>query len=97
LTNHEAVTSDHRNAVAVPPPPVPSGQEHTHDAKGGPPALEPYVDPKAAARFLSISCRRVLDMARAGILPAHPLADGQRHTWRFLLSELAAWLRARVN
>lgn len=49
---------------------------------------ERFVDSAAAAEFLSIKPRRVLDMARAGALPAHPLGDGKRRVWRFRLSEL---------
>jgi hypothetical protein len=31
----------------------------------------------------------VLEMARAGEIPAHPIGRGKRKTWRFRLSELA--------
>jgi Helix-turn-helix domain len=50
---------------------------------------EPFVTPKEAALFLCLTVRRVLEMARSGQLPAHPLGVGKRHTWRFRLSELA--------
>jgi hypothetical protein len=53
---------------------------------------EPFIDADAAARFLSITRRRVLDLARGGMLPAHPIGRGSRHVWRFRLSELAAAL-----
>jgi hypothetical protein len=53
---------------------------------------EKYVDADAAAEFLSIKPRRVLDMARAGLLPGHPLGTGTRRLWRFRLSELEASL-----
>jgi hypothetical protein len=33
--------------------------------------------------------------AREGKIPAHPLNDGSHRDWRFLISELDAWLRAR--
>ncbi|PYX38366.1 MAG: hypothetical protein DMG75_04120, partial [Acidobacteria bacterium] len=46
---------------------------------------------------LSIHRRTLLQMARTGFVPAHPLGDGTRKLWRFLLSELDAWLRGRVN
>lgn len=49
---------------------------------------ERFVDAASAAEFLSITPRRVLDMARAGLLPAHPLSIGLRREWRFRLSEL---------
>lgn len=50
---------------------------------------EPFVTAKEAAQFLCLTVRRVLEMARSGQLPAHPLGTGKRHTWRFRLSELA--------
>jgi len=52
-------------------------------------APEPFVTAKEAARFLCITVRRVLEMARVGKLPGHPIGPGKRHTWRFRLSELA--------
>jgi hypothetical protein len=55
--------------------------------------LEPFVDAARAADFLSITPRRLLDMARTGELPAHPLGSGGRKTWRFLLSELHDYFR----
>ena len=58
---------------------------------------EYFVDADEAARFLKINPRTLLQMARNGSVPAHPLGDGARKTWRFLLSELAEWLRRRVH
>ena len=58
---------------------------------------EYYVDAAEAARFLSIHPRTLQQMARAGIVPAHPLGCGPRRFWRFLLSELDDWLRARID
>jgi hypothetical protein len=51
---------------------------------------EPFVDADHAAKFLALPRRRILDLARAGILPAHPIGDGSRRIWRFRLRELAA-------
>lgn len=51
--------------------------------------FEPFVDADEAAGFLSITRRRVLELARAGKLTGHHLGDGLRHIWRFRLSELA--------
>jgi excisionase family DNA binding protein len=51
--------------------------------------IEPFVAADTAARFLSITRRRVLQMARAGEIPAHPIGRGKRKQWRFRLSELA--------
>jgi excisionase family DNA binding protein len=50
---------------------------------------EPFVDANTAAEFLVITRRRVLEMARAGEIPAHPIGGGKRKIWRFRLSELA--------
>jgi excisionase family DNA binding protein len=50
---------------------------------------EPFVTPQEAAAFLRLSTRRILEMARSGQLPAHPLGIGRRHRWRFRLGELA--------
>ena len=51
--------------------------------------IEPFVDAETAAEFLCVTRRRVLEMARAGEIPAHPMGRGKRKTWRFRLSELA--------
>jgi hypothetical protein len=59
-------------------------------------SLESYVDGEVAAKFLSMPVRRLLEYARSGRLPAHPFPDRQRNTWRFLLSELDAWMRGQV-
>jgi hypothetical protein len=51
--------------------------------------IEPFVDALQAAEFLVIRPRRLLELARAGDIPAHPIGRGKRKTWRFRLSELA--------
>lgn len=62
-----------------------------------PETLEPFVDADDAAKFLSLPRRRVLELARDGKLPAHPIGDGGRRIWRFRLSELAAAITSRQN
>jgi len=52
--------------------------------------IEPFVDALQGAEFLAIRRRRLLEMARSGEIPAHPIGRGRRRTWRFRLSELAA-------
>jgi hypothetical protein len=51
--------------------------------------IEPFVAADVAAKVLCISRRRLLEMARAKDIPAHPIGHGRRKTWRFRLSELA--------
>jgi hypothetical protein len=55
--------------------------------------LEKFVDATEAGRFLSLKPRRILELARAGQLPAYPLGAGLRRIWRFRLSELATALQ----
>jgi hypothetical protein len=57
-----------------------------------PQPLEGFVDADEAGKFLSLNRRRILELARAGKLPAHPIGDGARRIWRFRFSELAAAL-----
>jgi excisionase family DNA binding protein len=58
---------------------------------------EPYVSSDEAAEFLKLNPRTVQRLAREGAIPAHPFGERSRKTWRFLLSELDAWMRAKVN
>jgi len=52
---------------------------------------ESFVDVSTAAEFLSITNRRVLELTRAGKLPAHPLdPNSQKKQWRYRLSELSS-------
>ena len=51
--------------------------------------FEPLVDERVIARFLQVTPRRVLEMARKGQIPAHPLGS-KRRTWRFRVSEVNA-------
>jgi|SRR3954454_21052866 Helix-turn-helix domain len=51
-------------------------------------SFEPFVDERIIARFLQIAPRRVLEMARKGELPSHPIGR-TRKTWRFRVSEVA--------
>lgn len=51
---------------------------------------EPFVDADVVAEFLSVERRMVLDWARAGVIPGHPLGFGCRRIWRFRISEVVA-------
>ena len=60
--------------------------------------FEPYVAAEEAAAFLKITPRRIKEMARAGTVPAHAVdPNAERKEWRFLLSELSAWMRANSS
>jgi hypothetical protein len=58
--------------------------------------FEPFVDARKAAQFVSLRTRRLLQLAREGSIPAHPIGNGQRRVWRFRLSEIASALDARA-
>jgi len=57
---------------------------------------ERFVDADEAGKFLSLTRRRILELARARKLPGHPIGDGARRVWRFRLSELAAAVAKNV-
>lgn len=55
------------------------------------------LTPTAAAKFLGLDEKTITRWARQGYLPAHPLGEGKRKFWRFLVSELTEWLVAKNN
>jgi hypothetical protein len=59
---------------------------------------EPFVSADAAAQFLSVTRRHVLELARRGIPGAYALGTGTtRKLWVFRLSELAAAIARRTQ
>jgi excisionase family DNA binding protein len=62
------------------------------DSTANPMAFESFIGPGEAAHFLSCTPRHLLRMARAMEIPAHPLRRGSRNQWRFLRSELSAYM-----
>ena len=57
---------------------------------------ERFVSADEAARFLSVTRRYVLELARSGIHGAYPIGTGTtRKIWVFRLSELAAFIVTR--
>jgi len=58
---------------------------------------EAFVDVVQAAEFVKYNRKTVLRLARQGSIPAHPLTGSKRRKWRFLISELDAWTRGKVN
>jgi hypothetical protein len=62
-----------------------------HTAAPPPSMPEPFVSASEAARFLSVTRRYLLELARRGIAGGYPLGTGtKRKIWVFRLSELAA-------
>lgn len=62
------------------------------------PEHESFVDAAAVGDFLQLRRRRVLELARQGVIPAYPLGTGSRRVWRFRLSEVVTALgSSRVN
>jgi len=59
---------------------------------------EPFVSADAAARFLSITRRHLLELARRGIAGSYPIGTGnERKTWIFRLSELSTAIAGRTR
>lgn len=61
------------------------------------PGPERFIDACQAADFVKLNRKTLLRFARQGSIPAHPLTGNKRRKWRFLISELDAWARAKVN
>src|SRR5712691_50687 len=50
---------------------------------------EPFVTADEIAAHLKTTRRQVLDMARKGLIPAHPICHGSRRKmWRFKVGEV---------
>lgn len=78
----------------------PAGQADAHRSGNPGFQLEHFQDAIIAAEYLHCSRKHVLRLSRLGLIPAHPISFGRRVTWRYLLSELHAWVlsnRAPVN
>ena len=58
------------------------------------PVRESFVDAARAASFLDMRRKTLLDFARNGKLPAHPIGFGQRRMWKFRISELECWMKS---
>lgn len=60
--------------------------------------LERFVDAEEAAQFVGMHPKTLERLARKGTVPGHPIGEGyRRKRWRFLMSELDLWLRARIG
>jgi excisionase family DNA binding protein len=60
------------------------------------PVYEPYVDARAAARFLGMHWKTIQRLARQHSLPAYPFSGTQRMQWKFRISELDKWAKSRL-
>jgi excisionase family DNA binding protein len=59
-------------------------------------ATRRFLDADEASHFLGgLNARTVTRWAREGYLPAYPIGEGKRRLWRFLKSDLEAWMLAR--
>jgi excisionase family DNA binding protein len=59
--------------------------------------MEPFVSAIEVAKYLDLSPRTVAKMAREGRLPAHRISGSKRKTWRFLISEVSAFLASGMQ
>lgn len=59
--------------------------------------MEPFIDSERAAAFLSMRRKTLLNLARQGKLPGHPIGSGKRRMWKFRISELDQWMLTDVN
>lgn len=55
------------------------------------------MTPTEAAAYLGLDVKTITRWARQGQIPAHPLGEGKRKFWRFLLHELTEWLGSKTN
>jgi excisionase family DNA binding protein len=59
-------------------------------------AARRFLTPVEASVFLGgLNSRTVTRWAREGYLPAFPVGEGKRRLWRFLESDLEAWMLSR--
>jgi len=59
---------------------------------------EPFVSAQEAAKFVGISRRFLIELARRGITGAYPIGTGElRKTWVFRLSELATAIGRKTD
>lgn len=55
------------------------------------------LDAVEAAKIMGMNSRTLVLWARRGYVPAHPLGEGKRRTWRFFESELLEWVERQRN
>ncbi len=58
--------------------------------------FEPFVSADAVACYVGIERRQVMQLTRAGKLPAYPLdPEAKRKAWRYKLSEVEAMISGK--
>jgi hypothetical protein len=55
------------------------------------------LDSRGAAAHLLLDETTITRWARRGYIPAHPLGEGKRKSWRFFKEELDDWLLGSDN
>jgi excisionase family DNA binding protein len=74
----------------------PSGLIDSICAAGDEASSRRFLTPDEASQFLGgLNSRTVTRWAREGYLPAYPIGEGKRRLWRFLETDLEAWMIAR--
>jgi excisionase family DNA binding protein len=68
-----------------------------HEVTVDSPTMESFVTAAEVAKYLSLSPRTVAKMAREGRLPAHRISGSERKTWRFRISEVAAFVSSGMQ
>lgn len=53
---------------------------------------EPFINADEAAEFLRMKRLRIMRLAKAGRIPAHPFPRGRGNDWFFLKSELHGFI-----
>jgi excisionase family DNA binding protein len=56
-----------------------------------------FINPREAAAFLGLDDKTITRWARKGYIPAHPMGEGKRKSWRFVEQELSDWLMKSTN
>jgi hypothetical protein len=56
-----------------------------------------FLDSRGAAAHLLLDEKTITRWARKGYIPAHPLGEGKRKSWRFIKQELNDWVSGSHN
>jgi excisionase family DNA binding protein len=56
-----------------------------------------FLNAREAATLLRVDDKTITRWARKRYVPAHPLGEGKRKSWRFVERELSDWLMKSSN